>query len=600
MGAYTYVSELWRKKQSDVMRFLQRVRCWEYRQLPSIVRVTHPTRPDKARRLGYKAKQGYVVYRVRVRRGGRKRPVPKGIVYGKPTNQGVTQLKFQRSKRSVAEERAGRKLGGLKVLNSYWINEDSTYKYFEVILVDAAHNAIRNDPRINWICNPVHKHTGSFEDSPLLGRNTGDSAERDTCTTRQGHQEGLPGRGTTHSLFVATVDCLDLTFASLLAVKEDCQVLSICNGLDIIDIRGARSVYHHALHMRLYSTTRFGKCHEHAVTRRISLMRAACYRHDVACHMLQTLPHGQQRRCPDYVSITTYGNRATQFLSRGIPFIFNSWIVRHLTEQDYALPRKIYKTASEIPCPHQRATPLFTEVNALPNRSACTFSLRCLAPPTVVAAAKYVTLRAVVPLSLLLLYNSSKSTLSPSSELLYGHPALVAPLLSNQTSARISKHLLALLYHSGSSSDAFLVASVDGNSDWILDSGSATKNLISIGMLDSMGCSIAAKGGILRISKKNKEMLRGKKTRELYRLEGSVQEELLSDIGPVILERRMDKRSNRCTKARKASVGIPGGARGTGTRGDALRYVKKSGQTIVARSGGREAGIHRSSYFGSS
>ncbi|KAJ6884627.1 hypothetical protein NC652_031589 [Populus alba x Populus x berolinensis] len=158
MGAYKYVSELWRKKQSDVMRFLQRVRCWEYRQHPSIVRVTHPTRPDKARRLGYKAKQGYVVYRIRVRRGGRKRPVPKGIVYGKPTNQGVTQLKFQRSKRSVAEERAGRKLGGLRVLNSYWINEDSTYKYFEVILVDVAHNAIRNDPRINWLCNPVHKH----------------------------------------------------------------------------------------------------------------------------------------------------------------------------------------------------------------------------------------------------------------------------------------------------------------------------------------------------------------------------------------------------------------------------------------------------------
>lgn len=59
IGAYTYVSELWRKKQSDVMRFLLRVRCWEYRQLPSIVRVTHPTRPDKARRLGYKAKQVY-------------------------------------------------------------------------------------------------------------------------------------------------------------------------------------------------------------------------------------------------------------------------------------------------------------------------------------------------------------------------------------------------------------------------------------------------------------------------------------------------------------------------------------------------------------
>jgi len=72
-----YVEELWKKKQSDVLRFLSRVRCWEYRQLPSITRLTQPSRPDKARRLGYKAKQGYVIYRVRVRRGGRKKPVNK-------------------------------------------------------------------------------------------------------------------------------------------------------------------------------------------------------------------------------------------------------------------------------------------------------------------------------------------------------------------------------------------------------------------------------------------------------------------------------------------------------------------------------------------
>ncbi|KAB2008652.1 hypothetical protein ES319_D10G113900v1 [Gossypium barbadense] len=137
---------------------MARVRCWEYRQHPAIVRVNHPTRSDKARCLGYKAKQGFVVYHVRVRRGGQKRLVPKGIVYGKPTNQGVTQLIFQCSKRSVVEERAGQKLGGLRVVNSYWINEDSTYKYFEVILVDVAHNAIRNDLRVNWICNPVHKY----------------------------------------------------------------------------------------------------------------------------------------------------------------------------------------------------------------------------------------------------------------------------------------------------------------------------------------------------------------------------------------------------------------------------------------------------------
>ncbi|KAL2452466.1 Large ribosomal subunit protein eL15 [Exophiala dermatitidis] len=158
MGALKYVEELQKKKQSDVLRFLLRVRCWELRQLNVIHRASRPSRPDKARRLGYKAKQGYVIYRVRVRRGGRKRPVPKGATYGKPTNQGVNQLKYQRSLRATAEERVGRRCANLRVLNSYWINQDSTYKYFEVILVDPQHKAIRRDPRINWIVNPVHKH----------------------------------------------------------------------------------------------------------------------------------------------------------------------------------------------------------------------------------------------------------------------------------------------------------------------------------------------------------------------------------------------------------------------------------------------------------
>ena len=123
LGAYKYLEELWKKKQSDVLRFLLRVRAWEYRQLPAIHRAPRPSRPDKARRLGYKAKQGYVIYRVRVRRGGRKRPNPKGIVYGKPTHAGINQLKFQRNHRSVAEERVGRRIPSLRVLNSYWVNQ---------------------------------------------------------------------------------------------------------------------------------------------------------------------------------------------------------------------------------------------------------------------------------------------------------------------------------------------------------------------------------------------------------------------------------------------------------------------------------------------
>lgn len=60
MGAYKYLEELWRKKQSDVLRFLLRVRAWEYRQLPKICRCNKPTRTDKAHQLGYKAKEGSV------------------------------------------------------------------------------------------------------------------------------------------------------------------------------------------------------------------------------------------------------------------------------------------------------------------------------------------------------------------------------------------------------------------------------------------------------------------------------------------------------------------------------------------------------------
>ncbi|XP_065733865.1 large ribosomal subunit protein eL15-like isoform X2 [Phocoena phocoena] len=120
MGAYKYIQELWRKKQSDVMRFLLRVRCWQYRQLLALHRAPRPTRPDKARRLGYKAKTGYVIYRVRVRRGGRKHPVPKGATYGKPVHHGINQLRIDRSLKSVAEERAERHCGALRILNSYW------------------------------------------------------------------------------------------------------------------------------------------------------------------------------------------------------------------------------------------------------------------------------------------------------------------------------------------------------------------------------------------------------------------------------------------------------------------------------------------------
>jgi len=191
MGAYKYMEELWRKKQSDVLRFLSRVRVWEYRQLPAIHRCSRPQRPDKARRLGYKAKQGYVVYRVRVRRGTRKRPVRKGIICGKPSSSGaVSGVRFVRSLRNVAEERVGKRCGNLRVLNSYWVASDGMYKFFEIILVDPAHRVIRSDPRINWICEPPpHQPPPPQERDQLTSAGSGAAAEEGAFGASGGDQQ---------------------------------------------------------------------------------------------------------------------------------------------------------------------------------------------------------------------------------------------------------------------------------------------------------------------------------------------------------------------------------------------------------------------------
>ncbi|KAF8369176.1 hypothetical protein PRIPAC_87005 [Pristionchus pacificus] len=131
---------------------------WQYRQLTAVHRVNRPARPEKARHHGFRSKQGFVVYRVRVRRGGRKWPVIKGQTYGKPKTHGVNELKNVRSHQGVAEERVGKRCGAHRVLSSYWIAEDSTYKFYEVVLIDPQHKAIRTNAELNWICKPVHKH----------------------------------------------------------------------------------------------------------------------------------------------------------------------------------------------------------------------------------------------------------------------------------------------------------------------------------------------------------------------------------------------------------------------------------------------------------
>uniref|UniRef100_M3Y4Z9 Ribosomal protein L15 n=1 Tax=Mustela putorius furo TaxID=9669 RepID=M3Y4Z9_MUSPF len=150
-GRLKYIQELWRKKQSGVMHFLLRVHCWQYPQLcraPPHAANSPPKPADKAHGLGPKAKQGYVIYQIH--HSGPKRLRPRAS----PSHHGANQLRFPRSLQWAAEEPTGCHCGSLRVLNSYWVGKDSRYKFFEVILIDPFHKAMRRNPDTK----SAHKH----------------------------------------------------------------------------------------------------------------------------------------------------------------------------------------------------------------------------------------------------------------------------------------------------------------------------------------------------------------------------------------------------------------------------------------------------------
>jgi len=152
---YSYIAEAWKRPFEGELGQVMKMRLIKWRRQPSIVRVEKPTRLDRARALGYKAKQGFVVVRVRVRKGGLRKPRPDSG--RRPKRMGVYGYTTWKSLRLIAEERAARKYPNLEVLNSYYVGEDGRYKWYEVILVDPHHPAVKSDPDINWICRPANR-----------------------------------------------------------------------------------------------------------------------------------------------------------------------------------------------------------------------------------------------------------------------------------------------------------------------------------------------------------------------------------------------------------------------------------------------------------
>ncbi len=142
MPMYRQIAKTWQdifhEKAGDI-----RARAVELRKQPAMVRVDRPWRLDRARALGYKSKEGVVVIRMRVSRGGMRRKRPTSG--RRPKHMGVLKIKSSVSSQSVAERRTLERHPNMKLLGSYLVWQDGIHAWFECILVDPMHPAVKSD-----------------------------------------------------------------------------------------------------------------------------------------------------------------------------------------------------------------------------------------------------------------------------------------------------------------------------------------------------------------------------------------------------------------------------------------------------------------------
>jgi large subunit ribosomal protein L15e len=153
MSMYKAIREIWKKpKQNLGPLYKERLIAW--RREEAVTKIHRPTRLDRARSLGYKPKKGVILYRVRVKRGGRKRlQMKKGRRSKTSRRKKIVGMNYK----WIAEMRLQKKHENLEVLNSYFVAKDGLHAWYEIIMIDPFRPEIKADKRLNWI--GWRKHT---------------------------------------------------------------------------------------------------------------------------------------------------------------------------------------------------------------------------------------------------------------------------------------------------------------------------------------------------------------------------------------------------------------------------------------------------------
>ena len=132
---------LWKENAPEI-----RERAIGWRKENAVTRIEKPSRIQRARRLGYKAKQGIIVVRMRVGTGGMRRKRPRSG--RRPKHLGVTRIKADVSMKEVAERRVLERYPNMKLLGSYYLYKDGMHYWFEVILADPSHPRVSKDKEL--------------------------------------------------------------------------------------------------------------------------------------------------------------------------------------------------------------------------------------------------------------------------------------------------------------------------------------------------------------------------------------------------------------------------------------------------------------------
>ncbi len=140
MGAYKYIQKSLQSARK-VRNTSYRARLIKWRKEVTVVDMEKPTNIPSARKYGYKATKGFVITRVKMKKGNRKRPKTAG---GRSSRHSYRYIQPGSSHRMVAEQKANRKHRNCEVLGSYSIADDGQYEYFEVILADREHNSSKS------------------------------------------------------------------------------------------------------------------------------------------------------------------------------------------------------------------------------------------------------------------------------------------------------------------------------------------------------------------------------------------------------------------------------------------------------------------------